>query len=449
MRLAFWRKRNEGFEWREYVRTTILVRRHERRQKIHDVKDAAVFGVKKAGKSSWNILADGAWRAGELGVLGAITFFDAALRVSRRLGSAAGSGAALLWRGTRETVAPMLAWVADVLVRLFEPILERLDQPSVRRPLAIMGAIASAACLGRSYLVAFDMEAKIAGVIGVLALTLVLLPIVFSRALGSSIAGALEPVSRALSGALNRSRRLLPKALAAGSVVALVLAGAWTIWPTLQRSAVIETSSIARTDANVVEGRATALSGDSLRIGATALKLAGIEAPERDQLCGRPDGRTWRCGGAARDAMARVLRSGAVTCTLTGEVEGGVSLATCNAGRKDVAHELVRNGHVFAVAAIFSGYGSVESEAKAARIGIWFGEALRPADYRAQKWDEAKRQAPDGCPIKGQVAGQSRVYVLPWASSYDRVKVREARGERWFCSEAEAQAAGWRPTERS
>ena len=32
--------------------------------------------------------------------------------------------------------------------------------------------------------------------------------------------------------------------------------------------------------------------------------------------------------------------------------------------------------------------------------------------------------------------------VEPW---YDRVNIDEARGERWFCSEAEAQAAGWRP----
>ena len=29
-----WRKRNDGFEWREYVRTTILVRRKHRRERV-------------------------------------------------------------------------------------------------------------------------------------------------------------------------------------------------------------------------------------------------------------------------------------------------------------------------------------------------------------------------------------------------------------------------------
>jgi hypothetical protein len=46
----WWRKKQDGFEWREYVRTTILVRRNERRQKVEDAKQAAIFGVKQAGR---------------------------------------------------------------------------------------------------------------------------------------------------------------------------------------------------------------------------------------------------------------------------------------------------------------------------------------------------------------------------------------------------------------
>jgi hypothetical protein len=34
---------------------------------------------------------------------------------------------------------------------------------------------------------------------------------------------------------------------------------------------------------------------------------------------------------------------------------------------------------------------------------------------------------------------------MPWSPWYARVKIDESRGERWFCSEAEALAAGWRP----
>ncbi len=50
------------------------------------------------------------------------------------------------------------------------------------------------------------------------------------------------------------------------------------------------------------------------------------------------------------------------------------------------------------------------------------------------------------CRIKGEVdpLTRDRVYHLPGQFHYPRVKVSLPRGERWFCSEAEARRAGWR-----
>ena len=45
-----WRKRNEGFEWREYVRTTILVRRKHRRDRIGEAGKAGIDNMKAAGQ---------------------------------------------------------------------------------------------------------------------------------------------------------------------------------------------------------------------------------------------------------------------------------------------------------------------------------------------------------------------------------------------------------------
>ena len=44
-----WRKRNDGFEWRDYVRTTILVRRKKRRDRVGEAANAAVENLKAAG----------------------------------------------------------------------------------------------------------------------------------------------------------------------------------------------------------------------------------------------------------------------------------------------------------------------------------------------------------------------------------------------------------------
>lgn len=49
------------------------------------------------------------------------------------------------------------------------------------------------------------------------------------------------------------------------------------------------------------------------------------------------------------------------------------------------------------------------------------------------------------CQIKGDISySGEQIYYLPGMSAYDDVMISTRRGERWFCSETEAKAAGWR-----
>ena len=51
--------------------------------------------------------------------------------------------------------------------------------------------------------------------------------------------------------------------------------------------------------------------------------------------------------------------------------------------------------------------------------------------------------------IKGNVARDGeRIYHTPWSPWYGRTKISEGKGERWFCDEGAAQAAGWRAAEK-
>ncbi len=51
----------------------------------------------------------------------------------------------------------------------------------------------------------------------------------------------------------------------------------------------------------------------------------------------------------------------------------------------------------------------------------------------------------NGCTIKGNVSvSGAKIYHMPGCGSYDKTSVNESAGERWFCSEQEAQANGWR-----
>ena len=50
------------------------------------------------------------------------------------------------------------------------------------------------------------------------------------------------------------------------------------------------------------------------------------------------------------------------------------------------------------------------------------------------------------CNIKGNISVSTgaRIYHVPGQRYYDETTISPIRGERWFCSEVEAQAAGWR-----
>ncbi len=64
---------------------------------------------------------------------------------------------------------------------------------------------------------------------------------------------------------------------------------------------------------------------------------------------------------------------------------------------------------------------------------------------RARRSSDRETAAPAGCLIKGNVSRKGdRIYHVPGDRTYSRVRMNEERGERWFCTEEQAIAAGWR-----
>ncbi len=57
---------------------------------------------------------------------------------------------------------------------------------------------------------------------------------------------------------------------------------------------------------------------------------------------------------------------------------------------------------------------------------------------------------PGACTIKGNISVSTgeRIYHVPGGEYYGPTKINITKGERWFCTEAEAQAAGWRRSRR-
>ena len=441
-----WRRKSEGFEWRDYVRTTILVRRKERRERVKHVQAAAVENIKHAGKVGLDSGARGASWAGRSTASAIMTtmswLWDRSAKAVAATGPTLRSAAGVMATGAGHAL--------DALRPLREPVLGFLRRPNTRLALNIVALILAGAVVLQLWTVGLDLNTTLVALAAAVIAGLAFAAKHADR--GSLWAGdVLDRLGRplVLLPGFDRLRPGQAGLVAILGVILLVGTGVWlkTGHSTSSSATPAKYAVAARPDpaADVaLAGRATAIAGDRLKVRDTVVRLEGIEAPDPDQTCDGPSGK-WKCGSAAREALSRAVRGRRVTCELTGKDETGIPIARCLIGETDVAGSLVQSGNVFAEQGLFARYGSDERTAKLAKIGLWSGGADRPADFRAKRWDEAKSQAPEGCPIKGRVASGTRVYVLPWSSTYDSVRVSATRGERWFCSEEEAQAAGWKP----
>ena len=197
-----------------------------------------------------------------------------------------------------------------------------------------------------------------------------------------------------------------------------------------------------------ITGMADVVDGDGLKIGPVAIRLHGIDAPEAGQTCPRAGGGTWPCGKDAAQLLDDLAGGREVVCAALDSDPYGRIVASCAVNGRDVATEIIRAGLAWAYVEYSGDYVALEAEAKAAGLGVWQAPAEAPWDYRADRWGRAVAASPGGCPIKGNIstAGE-RIYHTPWSPYYGRTQISEAHGERWFCDEATAQAAGWRSAE--
>lgn len=232
--------------------------------------------------------------------------------------------------------------------------------------------------------------------------------------------------------------------------------------------------------------------GDSLVVrlesGPVEVRMHAADAPEYDQPGGRQ----------AQAALRQRLPRGAmVTLEPVEQDRYSRLVATVFKDEQNVDQWLVREGHAWAYRHHTDNvaYCELEEEARRARRGVWALPAtqrIAPWDWRARKRDpthrvrdysgetlercrealrggaskstaaavtpappraqgstaatRAEAAPPDpACRIKGNIgSGGRKVYHVPGSASYEATRIDPAKGERWFCSVAEAERAGWR-----
>ena len=148
--------------------------------------------------------------------------------------------------------------------------------------------------------------------------------------------------------------------------------------------------------------------------------------------------------GGRPDALARLTRGRAIKCDIKGTDAAGRTSGICFDGATDIGAALVKGGHAFAEQGFLS--HAMRARTRRRRPRSVSGAARRNgrrAFVRARGKRRSGRLQTAARSRARSPAARKRLRAA-WSPDYGRVRVSKSRGGRWFCSEQEAIAAGWR-----
>ncbi|GGX50469.1 nuclease [Tateyamaria omphalii] len=187
------------------------------------------------------------------------------------------------------------------------------------------------------------------------------------------------------------------------------------------------------------------IDADTVDVGETRVRLHAIDAPEQDQLCQTDQGADFACGVWATERVVDAFGGQRAVCHQLDIDRYGRLVAKCAVQGVDMGQHIVREGWAFAYRRYGLDYDLEEKTAYVAGRGLHAFQLQSPTQFRQA---QVKGRVPPhpSCTIKGNISDKGRVFHVPGQKFYQRTEIQEASGERWFCSEAEAMRAGWRPS---
>ncbi|MEO1718873.1 MAG: thermonuclease family protein, partial [Pseudomonadota bacterium] len=191
-----------------------------------------------------------------------------------------------------------------------------------------------------------------------------------------------------------------------------------------------------RSTDRLVVGYARVVDGDTVVVAGSRIRLEGIDAPEMAQVCTRlgqsgPEQapREIKVGPIARRALVDMIANRPLMCTWRKRDRYKRLLATCSVNSVNVNQAMVLAGAAWAFRKYSRAYGAEESVAESRRAGIWGMRCKTAAAFREARWREAQMQAPQSCPIKGNISSHGRIYHVPWSRHYGRTRITPRGGD--------------------
>ena len=133
--------------------------------------------------------------------------------------------------------------------------------------------------------------------------------------------------------------------------------------------------------AKTIIGKSRIIDGDTIHIKNNKIRLHGIDAPERKQIC-TIDSQDWYCGKQSTQELKILINTQDVQCLINDVDIYNRKVAICSVNNTNINQWMVKNGWAIAYRYYSTDYVNDEKFARENKLGIWKSEFIEPYLYR-------------------------------------------------------------------
>lgn len=142
-----------------------------------------------------------------------------------------------------------------------------------------------------------------------------------------------------------------------------------------------------------LEGVPRVIDGDSLEINNNKIRLFGIDAPEKKQICKKPFlsisflnfQKKYKCGLISTIKLKNLIGNKIIKCISESKDKYNRFLSICYLEKKNINSWLVKNGYAVAYKKYSKKFILEEQYARKNKLGIWQGAFQYPEEWRKKK----------------------------------------------------------------
>ena len=140
----------------------------------------------------------------------------------------------------------------------------------------------------------------------------------------------------------------------------------------------------------IISGIAKVIDGDTLKIENKKIRLFGIDAPEKKQLCQKiwlsisfiSFNKDYPCGKISTNKLKIKINNKYIICKSTNKDRYGRFIAECFKDKTNINRWMVLNGYAVAYKKYSKKFTAQENLAKKEKLGLWAGEFEMPWNWR-------------------------------------------------------------------